>query len=89
VKSASTAWEIICVDVAAMADFGIESAAARSRLVGCGGIKQIETCSDLELGVVVGERVKVEVVGSHELLQIVQLPHTFQVAAENLGAGAV
>jgi hypothetical protein len=73
----------------AKADFCIKSAAARSRLVGCSWIKQVETRRDLELRVVVGEGVRMEVVSPHELLQILQMPHAGQVATKYLGAGAV
>ncbi len=70
-------------------DLGVKSAAAGSRLVGGGGVEQVEACSDLELGVVVGERVPVEVIGAHELLQLLQLPHVRQVTAKDLGARAL
>jgi hypothetical protein len=56
-------------------DLGVEGAAAGGRLVGGGGVEQVKARRDLELGVVVGERVSGVVVGAHDLLQLLQLAH--------------
>ena len=74
---------------AAMAiDLGVERATARGRLVGCRGVKQVEARRNLELCIVVGEGVGVEVVGAHELLKVLHVVHAAQVAPKYLSAGA-
>jgi len=77
------------VTVVALRDLCVKSAAASSRLVSCGGVEQVKTRRDLELGVVVGEGIAAVVVGAHQLLHLLQLAHAGQVAAEDFCAGAV